>query len=200
MNEAPCLSCRKLKSHYGVNYKDVWQHEYEDAVAELLDLTSEECQIWIGPIEIADEYKEITIRNLSFRTEKHEEKLKTQDSGVAATFTNNKGTASSCKFGHLQNVFSLNFGGKQIAMLRVNFYRDSNANRKIAGTHWVRNSGANVYAPLVNSFIAAEKVDTQVFFADDPEHPDKQSVFQYRGSSYLVPEHHLDCEGRLLNL
>lgn len=51
-----------------------------------------------------------------------------------------------------------------------------------------------------DSVIAAAKIDGQIFYAPDPHKVGYSHVFAYRGSSYVVPEHHYSPDGRLLDL
>lgn len=148
----------------------------------------------------AKQYSQIQIRKTRFRTQESEKNLQTQDSGICSTLLNAKGTQSSLKFGVLQQILEVNFAGNKVTMLRVNFYKHSKKNTKIAGSHWVLTGGNDVFEALPNAFIAAEKVDGQVFFAKDPERQDALACFSYKGSTFSSPSHHFDEEGRMLAL
>ena len=137
------------------------------------------------------------IHGVLFRTELAERNWATQDSGIVATFTDRH--RSSFKYGKPQNIYSVNIGGQQRLILRVNFFKSVEQDRR-QGRRWVLNTGRSIFLPPQDSFIFGEKIDGQVFFAGGPERNGYLEAFQYKGSGYIIPTHHFDETGRLLDI
>lgn len=190
------VSSRKLRAHFGSNFKVLWQQEYLLAIADSLELSEAEIRMWIGPVELAKSYNRVKIRNENFRILATGKGYNTQDSGVAVTVLNEQGTASRKKFGRIVDILQIHVGGEDKVVLKLHLFKISSKHQRISGVHLVSENNANTGPTNV----LAEKIDGQVFFTATPGKEGYLNVFAYRGSSYQIPDHHLDIEGRLLDV
>lgn len=140
----------------------------------------------------------MTIRGVGYRTFLGDQTRATQDSGVAVTFATESG--SDLWYGRIQQIVEVNFGGIIKIMLMVEFFKESTENQAIKGTAWVRESRRGNSNPFRELWVEASKIDGQVFFAADPQKAGWLHVFQYKGSGYIVPAHHYDANGRMLDI
>ena len=142
-----CLS--KLQSFYH-SRQTLWEYPYSVSVAEAALLTEAEGRLWLGPTAEAFESTHVKIHGVFFRTELAEKNMTTQDSGIVATFSERH--RSFLRFGKLQKIHTVNIGGQQHVILKVNFFRSVEYDRR----RWVGNSGRCIFLATTHSFIFIE--------------------------------------------
>ena len=193
------LSCRKLALHQDDWPEDLWSTPFDAQTSREAGLTLNEAGLWAGPSILGLSSKSITIRNTQFRTESSEKNMKTCDSGICATFLTADGE-NKLVFGILQNIIAVKVGGREEILLYVKWYKECLPCPSIRGTWWVKTSGRHPFMAAADAVISAAKIDGQVFFAPDPQRTGYAHVFAYKGSSFVVPDHHYSADGRLLDL
>ena len=193
--------CSKLRGLLGADIGRLWDVPFcEDTVAAA-GLTEAEAAVWVGPARMAVTSTHVKIRSYSFRTSAYERNMVSRDSGIAGTFSVANGYEKY--YGILQSIWQVNIGGMEMVLLQVDWFRQRKTASEgdlMPGRVWVKSSGHLLYTAYTESLIAAEQVDCQVFYADDPEMPGYLHVFEYLSSGYMIPEHHYDHLGRLLDL
>ena len=178
--------------------RTVWDWEWDAEEAERLCLSQDQRAIWAGPSDVVVCYPFVEIRKSCFRVESHDQRRRTQDSGVAAVFT--VGDTSARSYGVLEKVLQVRLGPLAKVLLRVRWFKRSQPNPRLSGGVHVVSGGRQPHCSPLESMIEAGQVTAQVFFASDPDHSHLQHVFQVQRSSYRVPDHLLDDDGRLLDV
>ena len=134
---------RKLQNFYHSELR-LWDYPYNATIAEAAGLTDAERRLWLGPTARALESTHAEIHGVLFRTELAERNRATQHSGIVATFTDRH--RSSFKYGKLRNIYSVNIGGQQHLILRVNFFKSVKQDRR-QDRRWVSNTGRSIFLP-----------------------------------------------------
>jgi hypothetical protein len=189
--------CRKLQEALRLPCLSLEEQAYSLELVQQSGLSELEASLWLGPAKLAQQAKHITIRGIMYRTKDGDERYVTQDSGVALTLTS---TESTRLFGNILEILEVNFGGNICNMLRVGLFKECKADTELKGTYLVRQSKGGNYNPCEVRWVEASKIDGQVFFAAHPESKAWLHVFEYKSSGYVVPPHHFDASGRMLDI